>query len=203
MVQRAGHIAGTIAAICGVMIAVFAVDFLLGGSLGQYGVRPRDLDGATGILFAPLLHADTSHLGSNLAAFVVLAALSLIDGIRRFAKASAIIIVIGGALLWLFGRDGLHIGASGWIFGLWAMVIAQAWYDRRWHNILIAVGVLAYYGSMAIGVLPLQSGVSFEGHLFGAVAGVFAARFLARPITIASRSVERAGELKFWPDGKA
>lgn len=202
MVQRAVQIGGTIAAICGVMIAVFAVDFLLGGALGQYGLRPRELDGATGILFAPWLHADRLHLGSNLAAFVVLAGLCLIDGIRRFAKASAIIIIGGGGLLWLFGRGGLHIGASGWIFGLWAMVIAQAWYERRWRNIVIALGVLIYYGSMATGFLPLQSGVSFEGHVFGVVAGVLAARLLARPPAIAVGPAARAGELKFWPDAK-
>ena len=142
-------------------------------------------------------------LPATSAAFVVLAALSLIDGIRRFAKASAIIIIVGGGLLWLFGRGGLHIGASGWIFGLWSMVIAQAWYDRRWRNILVAIGVLIFYGTMALGVLPLQNGVSFEGHLFGAVAGVLAARMFARPTTIAFRPRQRAGELKFWPDGKA
>lgn len=203
MVQRAGHIAGVIALICGLMIAIHLVNFVLGGALNGFGIHPRELDGAPGIVFAPWLHGDFGHLGSNLAAFVVLAALSLIDGIKRFFKASAIIIIGGGALLWLFGRGGVHIGASGWVFGLWAMVIAQAWYDRRWRNIAIAVCVLIYYGSMAFGFLPLQRGISFEGHVFGAVAGVFAARVLVRPPAIESRPPERSGELKFWPEGRA
>lgn len=202
MVQQAKTISGTIALLCAAMIGVHLINLLLGGALYGFGLEPREIDGADGILFSPLLHGDWGHLGSNLAAFVVLAALTLLDGVRRFAKASAIIIIGGGILLWLFGRGGLHVGASGWIFGLWAMVIAQAWYDRRWRNIVIALGVLVFYGSMALGFLPLQPGVSFEGHLFGAIAGVFAARVLSRPTAIDARPAPRAGELKFWPDEK-
>lgn len=202
MVQQAKTISGTIALLCAAMIGVHLLNLILGGALYGFGLEPREIDGADGILFSPLLHGDWGHLGSNLAAFVVLAALTLLDGVRRFAKASAIIIVGGGVLLWLFGRGGVHVGASGWIFGLWAMVIAQAWYDRRWRNIVIALGVLVFYGSMALGFLPLQPGVSFEGHLFGAIAGVFAARVLSRPTAIDARPAPRAGELKFWPDEK-
>ncbi len=200
MVQQAKTITGTIALLSGIMIAVHLLNLLLGGALYGFGLEPRDIDGADGILFSPLLHGDWGHLGSNLAAFVVLAALTLLDGIKRFAKASAIIIIGGGLLLWLFGRSAVHIGASGWIFGLWAMVIAQAWYDRRWRNIVIALGVLVFYGSMALGFLPLQAGISFEGHLFGAIAGVFAARVLSRAPAIDARPAGRAGDLKFWPD---
>ena len=203
MVQQAKTITGTIALLCGIMIAAHLLNLLLGGALYGFGLEPRDLDGADGILFSPLLHGDWGHLGSNLAAFIVLAALTLLDGIKRFAKASMIIIIGGGILLWLFGRGGVHVGASGWIFGLWAMVIANAWYDRRWRNILVALGVLIFYGSMALGFLPLQAGVSFEGHLFGAIGGVFAARTLARPTAIDARPAERTDMLKFWPDQKS
>lgn len=200
MVQQAKTITGTIGLLCALMIGAHLLNLLLGGALYSLGLEPRELDGADGILFSPLLHGDWGHLASNLAAFVVLAALTLLDGLKRFAKASAIIIVGGGILLWLFGRSAVHVGASGWIFGLWAMVIARAWYDRRWRNILIALGVLVFYGSMALGFLPLQPGVSFEGHLFGAIAGVFAARVLARPDAMAARLPERTDVPKFWPD---
>lgn len=202
MVQQAKTIAITIAAICAVMIGTHLLNLALGGALYDFGLEPRNLNGADGILFAPLLHGDFGHLGSNLGGFIVLASLTLIDGVRRFAKASAIIIILGGVLLWVFGRNAIHIGASGWIFGLWAMVIAQAWYDRRWRNIVIALGVLIFYGSMALGFLPLQPGVSFEGHMFGAIAGVVAARVLARPQRIDHRPPERTGELRFWPNGE-
>ena len=202
MVAQAKTITGIIAAICAAMIAVHLVNLLLGGALYALGIEPRAIAGADGILFAPWLHGDFGHLASNLTAFAVLAALTLIDGVRRFAKASAIIIIGGGLMVWLFGRSAVHVGASGWIFGLWAMVMAQTWYDRRWRNILIAVGVLVFYGSMVFGVLPLESGVSFEAHLFGAIAGVVAARVLARPAPRIAAPAQRSDTLKFWPDGK-
>lgn len=199
MIQRAG----LLAAICAAMTAIHLVDLLLGGLLNNFGIHPRDPASVWTIVTSPWLHSDWGHLGSNLATFVVLGALNLLNGIRYFVKASAVIIVIGGALEWLLARDGNHIGASGWIFGLWTLVIAQAWYDRRWPNIAIAIGVLVFYGSMALGVLPLQGGVSFESHFFGAIAGLFAAKALSRPQAIEARPAERASELKFWPDGKA
>lgn len=202
MVAQAKTITGIIAAIAASMVAVHILNLMLGGALYALGLEPRRIDGADGILFAPWLHGDFGHLASNLTAFAVLAGLTLIDGVRRFAKASAIIIIGGGLMVWLFGRSATHVGASGWIFGLWAMVMAQAWYDRRWRNILIALGVLVFYGSMAFGVLPLQAGVSFEGHLFGAIAGVVAARVLARPTARIGGPAPRKDVPRFWPDDR-
>jgi membrane associated rhomboid family serine protease len=113
-------------------------------------------------------------------------------------KASAVIILLGGALVWLFARPGDHIGASGWIFGLWSLVIALAWFDRSPRNIAIALAVVFFYGGMVFGVLPTQ-GVSFESHLFGAIAGVFAAFTLSnKPREVALPG--RTGELQFWPE---
>lgn len=164
------------------MVMIFAIDFLLGGLLKGYGVRPRDIDNVYTIMTAPWLHGNASHLLSNLSAFIVLSYISLLQGVRYYFKASAIIIILGGALLWIFGRDATHIGASGWIFGLWALLIARAWLDRSLFNIIIGLAVLFFYGSMALGLLPLQSHVSFESHIFGAIAGIFAATFLKRDI---------------------
>ncbi len=83
-------------------------------------------------------------------------------------------------MVWLFARPAIHIGASGWIFGLWSLTIAMAWFDRRFINIVIAVFVIFFYGGMFYGVLPGRPGVSFESHLFGAVAGVICALLMAK-----------------------
>jgi len=85
------------------------------------------------------------------------------------------IIAVGGLLVWVFGRSASHVGASGWIFGLWSLCVATAWFDRRFGNILLAVLVLFFYGSMILGVLPGDPAVSFEMHLAGAIAGVLCA----------------------------
>lgn len=187
-----------IAMISAAMTAVHVVDLFLGGFLKSFGIQPREIGSAYTIATAPWLHANFVHLGSNLAAFVVLGSLALLNGLRYFVKASAIIIGLGGILVWLFAFDSIHIGASGWIFGLWSLVIALAWFDRTPRNIAIALAVVFFYGGMVFGVLPTQSYISFESHLFGAVAGVFAAFTLSkRPVEVAAPV--RAGELKFWP----
>lgn len=188
----------TIAGVGATMIAIHVVNLFTGGYLNNFGIEPREIGSAYGIATAPWLHSDVGHLGSNLAAFVVLGSLVLLQGLRYFVKASAVIILLGGALVWLLGRDGDHIGASGWIFGLWSLVIASAWFDRSPRNIVIALAVVFFYGGMVFGVLPTQSYISFESHLFGAIAGVVAASVLSRKQT-AVVAPERAGELKFWP----
>jgi membrane associated rhomboid family serine protease len=195
MIQRWKAIAGVGA----MMIAVHVVNLFSGGYLSNFGIEPRVIGGAYTIATAPFIHSDVAHLGSNLAAFVVLGSLVLLQGLRYFVKASAVIIGLGGALVWLFARPGDHIGASGWIFGLWSLVIALAWFDRSPRNIAIALAVVFFYGGMVFGVLPTDGYISFESHLFGAIAGVFAA------FTLSKKPVEfipevRAGELKFWPE---
>ena len=136
MMQHWKAIAGASAA----MIAVHVVNLFTGGYLSNFGIEPREIGGAYTIATAPFIHADVAHLGSNLAAFVVLGSLVLLQGLRYFVKASAVIILLGGALVWLLARPGDHIGASGWIFGLWSLVIALAWFDRSPRNIAIALG---------------------------------------------------------------
>lgn len=186
-----------LAAICATMIAVHILNLVLGGALLSFGIDPRNAGSAYTIFTAPWLHADFGHLFGNLASFVVLAALCLLNGIRYFLKASLLIIAITGVLVWLFARDNLHIGASGWIFGLWSLVIALAWFDRSWRNIAISLAVTFFYGGMVLGVLPTDGYISFESHLFGALSGVIAAALLSKePRQIAALST--ASELKFW-----
>lgn len=190
-----------IAGLSAAMIAVHVVNIFTGGALSNYGIEPRQIGGAYTIATAPLIHADVGHLGSNLVAFVVLGSLVLLQGLRYFVKASAVIILLGGALVWLLGRPGDHIGASGWIFGLWSLVIALAWFDRSPRNIAIALAVVFFYGGMVFGVLPTQGYVSFESHLFGAIAGVVAAFTLSKkPVEIVAPV--RQNELKFWSEGE-
>lgn len=181
------------------MVGAHLIDVLLGGSLKSFGIHPRDMGSAYTIVTAPWLHGSFTHLGSNLAAFVVLGALCMLNGIRYFLKASALIIIVGGALVWLFGRDATHIGASGWIFGLWSLAIALAWFDRSFGNIAISIAVIFFYGGMVWGVLPTQAYISFESHLFGAVAGVFAAFILSNRQVVATPPMRPTPRIKFWP----
>lgn len=161
-----------------VFIAVFFINALLFNSaLNQWGIYPRTLQGLWGILFSPFLHGNIMHLVSNLIGFSIFSFFVMMHGAKHFYRASLAIILLGGLGVWLFGRGNVHIGASGWIFGLWALNIANAWYERSFKSILIAITVVVLWGGMIFGVLPTQAHISFEAHLFGALAGIiFSAR---------------------------
>jgi membrane associated rhomboid family serine protease len=157
------------------MVGVYVLGMFIGSPLYEFGLVPRSMASLPHIFTAPFIHGSWAHLFGNLTAFAVFSALCLIRGERFYIKSSLFILVCTGLLVWIFGRSSSHIGASGWIFGLWSLSIAMAWFERKFLNILIAVVVLFFYGGMIFGVLPGVRGVSFESHLFGALSGILCA----------------------------
>lgn len=154
-------------------------DAATGNPLDAYGVRPRTEDGLVGILLAPVLHFGFDHLVSNTVAVAVLGFLTLATGIARGLAATAIIWVVGGLGVWLFAQPGSnHAGASILIFGWIVYLVVRGLLNRNSVEILIGVAVFLLYSSVLLGVLPGQPGVSWQGHLFGAVGGFLAARLL-------------------------
>lgn len=162
------------------LVVVHVVNVALDGYLVRYGILPREPSSLPFVLTAPFLHGDWLHLGNNLFGLAVFGTLTLLHGRAYFLKCSALIIVLGGLLLWAVGRPSLHIGASLWIFGLWSLTIASAWFSRSVMSLIIALAVLFFYGGMVWGLLPSDPMVSFEGHASGAVAGIVAAGTWAR-----------------------
>ena len=157
---------------------VFLADLLL--PLEQLGLIPRTVRGLPGIAASPFLHADFSHVISN--TVPLLALLMLLAGSRSDSRAVVIsIVLVSGGLLWLFGREAIHIGASGLVFGLITFLLVSGVLERRWPALLTALLVgLLYGGTLFTGILPFQRGVSWDGHLFGALAGIAMAWWLAR-----------------------
>ncbi|MGD9527476.1 MAG: rhomboid family intramembrane serine protease [Pseudonocardia sp.] len=160
---------------------VEAFDVASGEQLERNGILPRMLDGLSGVVWAPLLHDDWAHLAANTLPFFVLGFLALANGLRQFVVVTATIWVLGGLAVWLVGPSGTnHIGASGLIFGWLAFLLVRGFYARSAAQITLAVMLFLFWGGMLWGVLPGQPGVSWQGHLFGALAGVVAARMVAR-----------------------
>ena len=138
----------------------------------KLAVVPRTGPGLVGLVTAPFVHANFTHFAANLPPFVVLGALMLRRGEARFLKVALAIALGQGVLLWLLGRKAAHVGMSGVIFGFFGWLIALAWFTRATPDLLVAGGVLVFYGGMLAGLAPAREGVSWEGHLFGLVAGV-------------------------------
>lgn len=164
----------------GLLWAIAIVDLFLGGRLELLGIRPWSPSGLTGIFFAPFLHAGFRHLISNTIPLVILGWLILARDIQEFIVVSAIAALTSGVGTWLFGGIGtLHIGASGVIFGYFGYLASYAWFSRSIGSILVALLVLLTFGGMIWGILPIQYGISWQGHLFGLCGGVLAARMIA------------------------
>lgn len=153
------------------MLGTYFINFMLGGVLFHYGLIPRKLNGLWGIFTCVWIHKDMGHLLGNLSALLVLSWLCLLRSLRYFIFASVFIIVLGDLLLWVFGRNASHIGASGWIFGLWALLLANGYFERTIKTILISLVVIVLYSGFIFGLLPDQQ-VSFEGHITGMIAGI-------------------------------
>src|SRR6266849_5049486 len=150
-----------------------------GGSLERFGIHPRDVPGLWGILVAPLLHVGWVHLLANTGPFVVLGWLVMLRRISDFLVVTALAMLIGGLGVWLFGApNSIHVGASGLIFGYLGYLLARGYFERSMWAVLLGLAASLLYGGVLWGVLPGQTGISWEGHLFGFIGGIIAARVL-------------------------
>ncbi len=167
-----------IVALLAVMWVVEIVDSVLLSDWAQGGgIHPRRIDGVDGVIWAPFLHSGIPHLVSNTIPFAVLGALVAIRGFGRWASVTIIVTLVGGLLTWLFASGGNHIGASGVVFGYFGALIGAAFFERRPAAMAPALVALMLYSGLIIGFVP-QPGLSWEGHLFGFLAGLGAARIL-------------------------
>src|ERR1700742_2607503 len=194
----------TILTFVALLYLVELIDQLTRHSLDVNGIRPLETDGLWGIIFAPVLHANWAHLIANTIPLLVLGFLMTLAGISRFVWATAIIWILGGFGTWLIGNVGSscgptdHIGASGLIFGWLAFLLVFGLFVRKLWNVIIGVVVLFAYGGVLLGAMPVLGtcgGVSWQGHLCGAIAGVLAAYVLSGPERKA-RTLKKAGRAR-------
>ncbi len=156
---------------------------LFRGQLVGWGIHPREAVGLRGIVFAPWLHGSFNHLIANTIPFVTLGWLIMLQRTTDFLIVTAIAMGVSGLGTWLIGAaNSVHVGASGVIFGYLGYLLLRGYFERSLTAIVLSVVVLSVYGSLIWGVLPQQSGVSWEGHLFGLIGGG-AARLLAQRAT--------------------
>lgn len=159
-----------------IMWAVELINMILDHRLSTWGIFPRTIRGLWGILFSPFLHASIFHILLNTVPFVILGGLVILRGLRLFLELSLLITLLGGSALWLFGRSSYHVGASGLIFGYFGFIVARGWFNRSLGSLFIAFITLFLYGGILWGLLPTFTYISWEGHLFGLLAGILGAR---------------------------
>jgi len=151
-------------------------------TLAGLGIAPRTVPGLIGIAVSPLLHASPAHLLANALPLFVLLALLFLDRHYYPVLTLASIWFFSGLGTWLIGRssDGdrpiVHIGASSIIFGLVTYLIVAGFLMKSWRSAAVALLVFISFGGILYGLLPRAGPISWEGHLSGALAGIWAAK---------------------------
>jgi membrane associated rhomboid family serine protease len=159
-----------------------AVDAALDHRLDRYGIEPRDVDGLDGVVAAPFLHVGFGHLIANTIPFAIMGVVIALEGPLRLLAVTAIVGLISGLGTWLVAAEGsIHIGASGIVFGFATYLIARGVFNRRAAELAVGLAVAVIWGGALLGGVEPRQGISWQGHLFGAIGGVVAARALARP----------------------
>ncbi|STX28624.1 AraC family transcriptional regulator [Legionella beliardensis] len=159
--------------------AVYLVNLLIFKQRLLYlGIIPRHLRGIPGILLAPLLHANFNHLFFNSIPLLVLSNFILIDGFIYYLIVTIVITLGSGLLIWLFAKPGIHIGASALITGYWALLVSNIYSQGSVTAIILGIISLYYFAGIFYGIFPSKKGVSWEGHLFGLIAGFATGYFL-------------------------
>ncbi len=168
-------------ALVALMWAVEVVDVIADHQLDRYGIEAREVDGLDGIVTAPFLHVGFGHLLSNTIPFVVMGLVIAVEGVRRLLGVFAIVALVSGLGTWLVAPEGtIHVGASGVVFGFSTYLITRGWFNRRPGQIAIGLVVVVLWGGVLVAGLQPREGISWQGHLFGAIGGVVTAHVLAR-----------------------
>jgi membrane associated rhomboid family serine protease len=164
----------------GALAAIHFVSWALDLDLQRFGIHPRDVAGLAGIVTAPLLHGDIAHLASN-ALPLLIAGTAMLYLYPDSSRVALPALYLGpGILVWVLGRDSIHIGASGLVYGIVAYVFVGGILRRDRRAWAASVLVAFFYGAMVWGVLPIKHGVSWETHLAAAAIGVVLAFALRR-----------------------
>jgi membrane associated rhomboid family serine protease len=177
--------AGLMAGWLALLWALELVDVLSGNALDAYGVVPRESGELFDIIPSAFMHFGFGHLAGNSVPLLVFGFLAALGGIRRFLGVSLMIILVDGLGVWLVSPgDTNTAGASGLIFGLFGYLVVRGFVDRKLWEVAVGLGVGAIWGSTILfGLSPANTGVSWQGHLFGLLAGIAAAYvFRRRPV---------------------
>ncbi len=158
------------------------INLFTGRFFNRFGLIPGHVESLPGLLISPLLHGSFFHYLSNIVPLTLMSYLLLYHGVIRYFLITIWVVLVGGLLLWCFGRVAIHVGSSGVIYGYFSYLCLAGILSRDFKLFLITVIVVFLYNGLIWGILPVSSFVSWEGHLLSAISGLMAAVFWgARP----------------------
>lgn len=177
------------------MIKLFEIEFNL--DFSAWGILPLKAKGLRGIIFSPLIHGSIGHLAANTLPLFILT-FSLFFFYRKSPYTIFFLIyILSGSFVWLFGREALHIGSSGIIYGLAAYLFFSGILSRNVSQLTISLIVALIYGYLIWGIFPVKPEISWESHLWGGVSGFGLALFTRGQIPVQEDNPEDDQEIDF------
>jgi membrane associated rhomboid family serine protease len=175
------------------MWAVLGINALDSWRLDYDGIYSRSMSRLWGILTSPFIHASLTHLLSDAIPFVFLGVIIAWRGAARLASVTGFVIVLGGLLTWLIGPSHVsEVGSSGVVFGYATYLMTRGFFDRRLWEILVGIVVAVVWGATLIASLVPHTGISWQAHVCGGIAGIFCAWWLSAVDHRGRRSAEPA-----------
>jgi membrane associated rhomboid family serine protease len=173
-----------LAGIVALMWIVEVINTLDSNRLDTDGIYGRSLGHLWGILTTPFIHASFAHLIANTIPFVFMGLIIALAGAARLALVTLIVILVGGVGTWLVAPSNIPtIGASGVVFGYATYLFARGFFNRSVRELLVGLVVGVIWGGALVSSLVPHTGISWQGHLCGAIGGVVAASLLRRERT--------------------
>jgi membrane associated rhomboid family serine protease len=156
-----------------IMWMVKIVEVLFGTDFSGFGIYPLSARGLQGIIFSPFIHADFKHLFNNTLPLFFLSAALFYFYSEVALKVFFWNYFLTGLLVWIAGREALHIGASGLVYGLASFLFFSGIIRRYFRLIALSLLIVFLYGSMIWGIFPgIYKNVSWESHMLGFFSGV-------------------------------
>lgn len=161
---------------------VFWFEVRFGFNFSKYGIYPQTFKGLRGVFLSPFIHGDIQHIYHNTIPLFVLS-MALFYFYRPIAwKVIVLGIILSGFFTWYIGRSSYHIGASGLIYVLVSFTFFKGVFAKHYRLIALSLLVVFLYGSMIWGTLPLEEGISWEGHMGGLITGLLFALFFRKQV---------------------
>lgn len=190
------------AVVVGVIVLVFLLEKLVNYSFYWFGVYPREWYGLQGILLSPFKHHDFGHLINNmlLLSILLIGFFLHIHRKKLFIKL-LLISSVCNVWVWLGGRSAWHYGASGVVYGLFFFLLIYSVKFKKKELYLFLLSCLILSAGFFVGLFPYDPSVSYEGHIFGSVAGLmigaFEKKIPAKKTPVSNINFSRNADFKY------
>jgi membrane associated rhomboid family serine protease len=163
-----------------VLWIVFLLENTIDFNFSKFGVLPREISGLPGVITSVFIHGNLSHIVSNSLPLLVLG-MMLFYFYKKIAKSVFFWLwFVSGLWLWIGGRNNdnyptYHIGASTLVYGLASFLFFSGVFRKHIRLMVVSLLVVFLYGGIVWGIFPIKEEMSWEGHLFGVIAGILVA----------------------------